>query len=71
MLARGSLSELMTYLYRRVDGVPTPEMALLQRCCCETPPRHSPQAQLQGIEGGGRLPRTFEEWFVREKTRQH
>jgi len=37
LLSWGSLSKLMLYLYRRVDGVlPTPEMALLQRCC-ETP----------------------------------
>ena len=66
MLSWGSLSKLMMYLYRRVGGVPTPEMALLQRCC-ETPTGHSPQAQLQGIEGGCRLPRTFEEWFVPRK----
>jgi len=34
ILARGSLSKLVMYLYRRVDGVlptPAPEMALLQR----------------------------------------
>ena len=53
----------MMYM-RRVDGVlPTPEMALLQRCC-ETPTGHSPQAQLQGIEGGSRLHRTFKEWLL-------
>ena len=58
----------MMYLYRRVDGVSADAGdGVLQRCCCETP--LSP-AQLQGIEGGCRLPRTFEEWFVREKTRE-
>ena len=44
--------------------LPTRRWRLLQRFMCETPTGHSPQAQLQGIEGGSRLPRTFKEWFV-------
>ena len=71
ILARGSLSKLVMYLYRRVDGVSADagDGALATLLLCETPTRRR-LSSLQGVEDGRRLPRAFEEWFVSRENPQ-